>query len=137
MDYTFLDHHREYEWLLFVLAAPLYVAIMFATQSHYLRILRWVLRAGRVPLNEKQRTSLQKVTKAKVRSLQKTWYSVMLIIPVLHMAVYWLTEEEPLRSGYFITIGVEYLMFGLLMMVNFWLKGTTTLPMQQGPVSGV
>lgn len=137
MDFIFLDHQREVEWLLFILAAPAYLLVMFLVQAKYLRILKWVLRSERVLLSSEQRARLANTSRSKTLRLQLLGYLGMLVVPLLHIGVYLLSASDDLRPGYFVTIASECGLFALLMSVNFWLKGASTLPTQEGPVTGV
>ena len=101
--------------------------------SRYLQIIR----------NKKLDNKTAERKKRKVYLL--TFLSLIFcagIHAILYNVLFGIVEEEPLtspfkRDSYYLSILITMSVFGLLIWFGMYLKGTSTLPKHQGPVTGV
>jgi Na+-driven multidrug efflux pump len=131
MELAFLE--TEGEALAFFMAATYYVGVMFHIQSRYLNLL-------------KQKNAGKKKRKQNVGKLKRRGLSLLLVGPVIHFILYWIFFDVFLtdrgntpewRNQYLMWIGITFIGFVLGLLFNFYLKGTSTLPTQDGQVTGL
>jgi len=131
MELAFLE--TEGEALAFFITAIYYVGVMFHVQTRYLNLLKHK--------NVRKRKREQTVKKLKWRGV-----CLLLVGPAIHFILYWIFYDVFLtdrgntpewRNQYLLWIGITFIGFVLGMLINFYLKGTSTLPTQDGQVSGL
>lgn len=117
----------------FYIAFAIYLTITVVIISRYLSIIR----------NKK----LDKKTAA--RKKRKIYFQTcfsLIACAVIHTITYHIlfgkVAESPLslpikRGGYYLSILITMSLFALLIWFGMYLKGTSTLPKQKGPVTGV
>ncbi len=131
MEISFLE--TEGETFALFMSAVYYVVVMFHIHDKYLKLL-------------KQPKAKEKSNQQKIRKLYLRAFLLFLIGPVIHFILYALfydvfpleNEEIPKwRNQYLIMIGITFIGFCLASLFNFYRKDATTLPTQDGPVTGV
>jgi hypothetical protein len=118
MTFTFLQ--KEIETILLFATAPIYLTIVGILQSKNLKILEKVKR------KETDAPAKRELLK-KLRKLKFMTPVVMLIGLIIHILAYLLFGTEEIRNGYFISIYIMYVIYSIIGLINFWLKGAGIL----------
>ena len=118
MTFTFLQY--AIESILLFATAPIYVVIIGMLQSKNLSILEKVRSKKMDP--ETKREALKKLKKLKFLTPL-----YLLIGFIIHVIAYLIFGIEEFRYGYLISIGIVYVFFTLIALINFWLKGAGIL----------
>ena len=118
MTFTFLQ--EEIETILLFATAPIYLTIVGILQSRNLKILEKVKR------KDTDAPAKRELLK-KWRKLKFMTPVVMLIGLTIHILAYFLFGMEEIRYGYFISICIMFVIYSLISLINFWLKGAGIL----------
>ena len=131
MEYTFLK--TEAEGLALYAAALFYLIGIVIVLSRYLKIIR----------NKKLEAHIARKKKRKVYTLGLI---VVVLCALIHTALFFTffelipdknyAESIP-RTSYLISIIITMTVFTAALIFGIYLKGTSTLPRQDGPVTGV
>lgn len=131
MPYKFLL--TEPEGAAFYLSILCYITVITIALTYYLPLLR----DKKMP----PETVNVKTRKIRLRATLGCFITAGLhcVLFLLFFQVFpdKLNPETPPRTSYFISIALTFLFFFALLRFGFYLKGTSTLPKQDGPVSGV
>jgi len=118
MAFTFLQ--EEIESILVVATAPIYITIVGVLQSKNLKILK--------RLKSKKTTDKEKMLLAKrIQKLKALVPLLMLIGAAIHIVAYLIFASDDFRTGYFISICIMYVIYVLIALINFYLKGAGVL----------
>lgn len=118
MTYIFLE--EELESILLFVTAPIYFTIVGFIQSKNLKILG--------QLKSKKLTKLEK--ESFLKDFKKLKFSIpflMLIGFTIHISSYILFSSSSIRLGYFISIGIMYLIYVFIALINYYLRGAGIL----------
>lgn len=131
MEYAFLKTEAE-GYALYASVLCYFAAIIIAL-TRYLKITR------SKKLNDK-------TAKAKKRKVYLLAIACLLICALIHTFLFLLFVElipdhlnpgSIPRTSYYVSILLTLVVFSFFMWFGMYLRGTSTLPKQQGPVSGV
>lgn len=118
MEYALLKEDIE-TYILFGIA-PAYFILLSIIQSRYLTYLKQV--ENKLNKKEFRETALHKIKK-----LKKKAPFILCIGAVIHTVSYLIFAFSAIRAGYFISIGLFYILFLTIAYVNFKLKGASIL----------
>lgn len=118
MTYALLEEDIE-TYILFAVL-PVYFVILSVIQSFHLKGLKRIE-------NKYTKTEAKTAAHQHIRKLKMTTPFYLLIGATIHTIVYFIFAGEVFRYGYLISIGIFYLIFALIMYINFWLKGSSIL----------
>jgi len=131
MNFTFVK--TESETYALYLSVVVYLIVISIIISRYLKIIR----------TKKQDEATYKLKKRRPIILGLI---LLFICSMVHVVLYFtmsnllpdkINSVAAYRSDYFITILITFVLFVIFMGFGFYLKGNSTLPKQQGPVTGV
>ncbi|MFT6981305.1 MAG: hypothetical protein ACJAUD_000068 [Crocinitomicaceae bacterium] len=118
MTFTFLQ--EEIESILLFATAPVYITIIALLQSKNLKILDQLR-------SEKTNQIEQKALIKRLRKLKFLTPLFMLIGISVHIMAYLFFASLSIRSGYFVSICMMYVIYVLIAWINFYLKGAGIL----------
>lgn len=118
MTFTFLK--EEIETILLFATAPIYLAIVGILQSKNLKILKKIKRKQ---IDVQAKRELLR----NLKNLKFMTPVFMLIGLTAHVIAYLIFGMEELRHNYFISISIMYVLYTLIALINFWLKGAGIL----------
>lgn len=118
MAFTFLK--ETIETILLFATAPVYFTIVGILQSKNLKILEKIKRKQ---IDAQVKRELLK----KLKNLKFMTPVFMMIGFTVHVLAYLLFGMEELRYAYFISISIMYVIYTLIALINFWLKGAGIL----------
>lgn len=118
MTYTFLQ--EDLESILLFVTAPIYLTIIGILQSKNLKVLG-TLKNKKIENKEKKKL-LKKLQKLKFLTP-----ILMLSGITIHALLYVIFNDEVFRSGYLISMGIMYVIYTVIALINFWLKGAGIL----------
>lgn len=118
MTFTFLK--EEIETILLFATAPIYLTMVGVLQSKNLKIVA-----------EMKRKEIDALAKKR---LMKKWKKLKFMAPIvlligfaIHILTYLLFRMDEIRYGYFVSIGIMHIIYSLITLINFWLKGAGIL----------
>jgi len=118
MTFTFLQ--EEIESILLFATAPVYLVIVGMLQSKNLKILD--------KLKHKKTSKGEKTVLLKrLKKMKRVTPLLMLIGIVIHLILYLIFTSPSIRPGYFISIFIMYVIYVLIALINFYLKGAGIL----------
>jgi len=118
MTFTFLQ--EEIESILLFATAPVYLVIVGMLQSKNLKILD--------KLKDKKTSKGEKTILLKrLKKMKRVTPLLMLIGIVIHLILYLIFTSPSIRPGYFISIFIMYVIYVLIALINFYLKGAGIL----------
>jgi len=118
MTFTFLQ--EEIESILLFATAPVYLVIVGMLQSKNLKILD--------KLKDKKTSKGEKTVLLKrLKKMKRVTPLLMLIGIVIHLILYLIFTSPSIRPGYFISIFIMYVIYVLIALINFYLKGAGIL----------
>jgi K+-sensing histidine kinase KdpD len=118
MTFTFLQ--EELESILIFVTAPIYLTIVSLLQSKNLKILNSLKRKKKTDLENNE-------LKKKLIKLKYLTPVFMLIGLAVHITLYLIFSSENIRLAYFISISIMYIIYVLIAIINFYLKGAGVL----------
>ena len=127
MEYTLLEEDIE-TYILFGIA-PVYFIILSVIQSKYLKNLKKIE-------NKHVKSDVKRIALERIKRLKRIAPAYLLIGAALHSIAYLIFAGSVFRYGYFISIGIFYLIFAAIMYINFLLKGSSILK-DTGDFSGL
>ena len=131
MDYQFLK--TEVEGYALYAAVAVYFAAIVIVLTRYLKIIR-----------DKNIAPEEKTSKKK--KIYLIGFFGMVLCALIHAALFHIFFESippetfldsELRTSYYISIALTFGVFLIVLIFGFYLRGTTTLPKHEGPVTGV
>lgn len=118
MTFTFLQ--EEIESILLFATAPVYLVIVGMLQSKNLKILD--------KLKDKKTSKGEKTVLLKrLKKMKRVTPLLMLIGIIIHLILYLIFTSPSIRPGYFISIFIMYVIYVLIALINFYLKGAGIL----------
>lgn len=118
MTFTILEEDIE-TYILFGIA-PVYFVVLSFIQSKHLENLKKIEKQNIKPEVKKNALVL-------IRRLKRMTPFYLLIGAMVHSLVYLIFAGSFFRYGYFISIGFFYIIFVVIMYINFLLKGSSIL----------
>lgn len=117
---VFIFLKETIETILLFATAPVYFTIVGILQSKNLKILEKIKRKQ---IDAQAKRELLK----KLKNLKFMTPVFMMIGFTVHVLAYLLFGMEELRYAYFISISIMYVIYTLIALINFWLKGAGIL----------
>lgn len=131
MDYSFIK--TEAEGYALYLSALCYLAAIVIVLTRYLKIVR----------NKKLDDRTRRLKKRNGRVLALISMFICSLIHVMLFLIFFesfpdkLNPDATPRTSYYFSILLTMLVFSFFMWFGMFLKGTSTLPKHEGPVTGV
>ena len=118
MTYIFLKEEIE-SFLLFA-TAPVYLVIVGKLQNRNLKILE--------VLKNKKTTKQEKIVNIQLLKKLKRITPILMLIGILtHLILYLIFNYSAIRYGYFISMTIMYVIYVLIALINFMLRGAGIL----------
>lgn len=118
MTYIFLK--EEFESFLLFATAIVYLIIVGKLQSRNLKILE-ILK------NKKTSKEEQSLLLKRLKKLKRITPLLMLIGLATHLILYLIFRHDAIRYGYFISMTIMYVIYVLIALINFMLRGAGIL----------
>ena len=118
MTYIFLK--EEFESFLLFATAIVYLIIVGKLQSRNLKILE-ILK------NKKTSKEEQSFLLKRLKKLKRITPLLMLFGLLTHLILYLIFRHDAIRYGYFISITIMYVIYVLIALINFMLRGAGIL----------
>lgn len=131
MDYSFIK--TEAEGYALYISILCYLAVITMVLTRYLKIIR----------NKKLDDNLLRLKKRNVKGLAVIGMLICALIHIMLFLIFCESFPDKLnpdaipRTSYYFSILLTMMVFSFLMWFGMYLKGTSTLPKHEGPVSGV
>lgn len=117
---TFIFLKEELESFLLFATAIVYLIIVGKLQSRNLKILE-VLKNKKTSKEEKS------ILLKRLKKLKRITPLLMLIGLLTHVILYLIFKNDILRYGYFISMTIMYVIYVLIALINFMLRGAGIL----------
>ena len=131
MEFEFLK--TEVEGYALYAAVAVYLTGIVLILSRYLKIIR-------------NRDLNKEILKNKKKKIYLIGFFGMVLCAMIHAALFHIFFasippetflDSELRTSYYFSILLTFMVFLIVLIFGFYLRGTTTLPKHKGPVTGV
>lgn len=103
-------------YALFISTLPYVLLASYCQNKH----LNYLARLGRKSVKPTE-------VRAQLKSLKKRTPFILSIGIIAHILIYWAFAQSEFRLGYMLTVFLTYLLYVMVMLINFWLKGASVL----------